>query len=33
MSSTYVYCWDTNVFIAWIKEEAGKPLADIEVGR
>lgn len=24
-----IYCWDTSVFIAWFKEEQGKPLADI----
>lgn len=23
------YCWDTCVLIAWIREEADKPLADI----
>ena len=23
------YCWDTSVFVAWIKNEEGAPLADI----
>jgi predicted nucleic acid-binding protein len=26
-----VYCWDTCVFIAWLKQEENKPLADIEL--
>jgi predicted nucleic acid-binding protein len=30
MSSKPTYCWDTSVFIAWLKEEPNKPLADIE---
>ncbi len=25
-----VYCWDTTVFLAWLNEERGAPLADIE---
>lgn len=30
MSNNLTYCWDTSVFIAWLKEEPDKPLADIE---
>ena len=30
MSSKPTYCWDTSVFVAWLKEEPDKPLADIE---
>ena len=30
MSSKPTYCWDTCVFIAWLKEETDKSLADIE---
>jgi predicted nucleic acid-binding protein len=30
MSNNPTYCWDTSVFIAWLKEEPDKPLADIE---
>ena len=26
-----VYCWDTSVFLAWINEENGAPLADIQL--
>ena len=29
MSSKARYCWDTCVFIAWLKGEPDKPLADI----
>ena len=29
MSSKPTYCWDTSVFVAWLKEEPDKPLADI----
>lgn len=29
MSSKRKYCWDSNVFIAWLASEADKPLADI----
>jgi predicted nucleic acid-binding protein len=25
------YCWDTSVFLAWIKAEAGAPLDDIQL--
>src|SRR5262245_51358576 len=25
-----VYCWDTSVFLAWLNEEAGAPLIDID---
>lgn len=25
------YCWDTSVFLAWIKAEEGSPLDDIEL--
>jgi hypothetical protein len=24
-----IYCWDTSVFFAWLKEEQCHPLADI----
>ncbi len=30
MSNEARYCWDTCVFIAWLKEETDKPLADIQ---
>lgn len=30
-SRTPKYCWDTTVFLAWIKEEASAPLEDIEL--
>jgi predicted nucleic acid-binding protein len=26
-----VYCWDTSVFLAWLNEEAGAPLLDIDL--
>lgn len=26
-----IYCWDTTVFLAWINDEAGAPLADIDL--
>ncbi|MGD0898734.1 MAG: hypothetical protein ABR915_12930, partial [Thermoguttaceae bacterium] len=25
------YCWDTSVFLAWMKAEEGAPLDDIEL--
>jgi len=25
------YCWDTSIFVAWLKEEHSAPLADIEL--
>src|SRR4029079_15139196 len=25
-----VYCWDTTVFLAWLNEESGAPLLDID---
>jgi hypothetical protein len=28
---TVVYCWDTSVFLAWLGEETGAPLANIEL--
>ncbi|MBC8350381.1 MAG: PIN domain-containing protein [Planctomycetes bacterium] len=26
-----IYCWDTTVFLAWLKEEPNAPLADIDL--
>jgi predicted nucleic acid-binding protein len=26
-----LYCWDTDIFLAWLKEEDSAPLADIEL--
>jgi predicted nucleic acid-binding protein len=28
-----VYCWDTNVLLAWLGDEPGAPLADIDLVR
>ena len=31
MNSRPIYCWDANVFLAWLGEEASAPLGDIEL--
>ena len=33
MSNRPTYCWDANVFLAWLGEEATAPLADIDLVR
>ena len=33
MSDRPTYCWDTNVFLAWLSEESTAPLADIDLVR
>ncbi|MCX7428505.1 MAG: PIN domain-containing protein [Planctomycetia bacterium] len=31
MSRRIKYCWDTSVFVAWLKEESSAPLADMNL--
>src|SRR5262249_47396806 len=31
MNKKPIYCWDSTVLIAWIDEEVGAPLADIDL--
>lgn len=31
MSDKVIYCWDTNILVAWLREEATAPLGDIEL--
>ena len=33
MSNRPTYCWDANVFLAWLGEEPGAPLANIDLVR
>lgn len=33
MSNRPTYCWDANVFLAWLGEEASAPLGDIDLVR
>lgn len=31
MNNRPTYCWDANIFLAWLGEEKGAPLGDIEL--